>query len=79
MKISQAFPSNYLKIGDLQGGRHTVEITEVSFEDVGEDKNSFVTSKTRARAWFSTKPMPRRLKKPQAAMIPTIGLKRRSS
>jgi hypothetical protein len=38
MKISQAFPSNYLKVADLQGRRLAVEIKEVSFEEVGEDK-----------------------------------------
>jgi len=38
MKVSDAFKSNYFKVADLKGRRLLVEIEEVSFEEVGDDK-----------------------------------------
>ena len=36
--INDAFPSNYLKASDLQGGQPVVTIDRVEFEAVGRDK-----------------------------------------
>ena len=38
MKLSQAFPSNYLKVTDLQNRRIAVTMDHVEFEEVGSDK-----------------------------------------
>jgi hypothetical protein len=37
MRISTAFPSEYLRAADLQGRRVTVKISRVEMRDVGED------------------------------------------
>lgn len=37
MKMSEAFPSKYLKAEDLKGQRIPVTISHVSMEDVGDD------------------------------------------
>ncbi|MGP1257068.1 MAG: hypothetical protein ACTS10_21810 [Kiloniellales bacterium] len=37
MRISSAFPSNYLKASDLQGHEPTVTIARVAMETVGDD------------------------------------------
>jgi hypothetical protein len=37
MRISTAFPSDYLKAADLQGRRITVKIARVEMRDVGDD------------------------------------------
>ena len=37
MKLSQAFPSKYLKADDLQGRSHNVQISHYAIEDVGTD------------------------------------------
>lgn len=37
MKVSQAFPSNYLKADDLDGRRPLVTIKVVHMEDIGDD------------------------------------------
>jgi arabinogalactan endo-1,4-beta-galactosidase len=41
MKVSEAFPSKYLKASDLQGRKVKVTISHVEFEDIGQgaDKN----------------------------------------
>ena len=38
MKISSAFPSNYLKAADLDGRTVTVKIDRVELEEVGDDR-----------------------------------------
>jgi hypothetical protein len=42
MKLSEAFPSNFLKAADLQGRRVTVTISHVKFEDIGDDHKPVV-------------------------------------
>lgn len=37
--IADAFPSKYLKAGDLQGAEPIVSIDHVAFEEVGRDKD----------------------------------------
>lgn len=39
MKISNAFPSNYLKADDLQGGRFTLTIARVTMEQISESES----------------------------------------
>lgn len=39
MKLSQAFPSNFLKADDLGGKSVTVEIEEVTFEEIGQGRD----------------------------------------
>jgi len=39
MKISNAFPSDYLKAADLQGGRYTMTISQVTIEKISETEN----------------------------------------
>ena len=36
MRVSQAFPSNYLKSEDLMGRDHTVTMSHVAMEDIGQ-------------------------------------------
>ena len=36
MKITDAFPSNWLKAGDLQGREHQLVVKEVISEDIGD-------------------------------------------
>src|SRR5262245_65595670 len=60
MRVSDAYPSKYLKATDLQGREHRVTITDVTFESVGDDKKlvayfngkqkGLVLNKTNARA-----------------------------
>jgi len=60
MKVSDAYPSKYLKATDLLGREHRVTITDVTFEDVGDSKKlvayfngkqkGLVLNKTNARA-----------------------------
>ena len=38
MRISQAFPSKYLKAADLDGREVTIKMKEVAIEDLGDDK-----------------------------------------
>ena len=38
MKISNAFPSKYLKCADLQGKAVTVKVERVEIEEIGNDK-----------------------------------------
>jgi len=38
MRVSDAFPSQYLKAGDLQGRTVTVTIDRYTIEDVGDDR-----------------------------------------
>jgi hypothetical protein len=42
MRISAAFPSEYLRAADLQGRRVTVKISRVEMRDVGEDTKPVV-------------------------------------
>lgn len=37
MNINEAFPSNYIKAADLQGGSPTVTISHVTSEEIGDD------------------------------------------
>lgn len=39
MKLSEAFPSNFLKADDLQGRDVTVTIQDVEFDVIGKDNN----------------------------------------
>ncbi len=39
MKLSEAFPSNFLKADDLGGKNVTVEIDEVTFEEIGQGRD----------------------------------------
>lgn len=39
MKISNAFPSKFLKAEDLQGGRYTLTIARVTIEEVNEGES----------------------------------------
>ncbi len=39
MKISNAYPSEFLKAEDLQGGRYTMTISHVTMEKVSETEN----------------------------------------
>lgn len=39
MKLNEAFPSNFLKADDLQGKNITVEISEVTFEEIGQGRD----------------------------------------
>lgn len=39
MKLSEAFPSNFLKADDLGGKSVTVEISEVTFEEIGQGRD----------------------------------------
>jgi hypothetical protein len=60
MKVSDIYPTKYLKATDLQGREHRVAITNVIFENVGDDKKlvayftgkqkGLVLNKTNARA-----------------------------
>lgn len=47
MKLSEAFPSNFLKADDLGGRNVTVEIEDASFEEIGQgrDKESKIILK----------------------------------
>jgi hypothetical protein len=38
MKVSEEFPSKYLKAADLNGAQPTLQIAEVVKEEVGQDK-----------------------------------------
>jgi hypothetical protein len=38
MRVSDAFPSNYLKASDLQGRNVTVKIDRTEFEKIGDDR-----------------------------------------
>lgn len=38
MKLSEAFPSNFLKADDLDGKNVTVEIEEVTMEEIGQGR-----------------------------------------
>lgn len=38
MNINEAFPSNYIKAADLQGGSPTVTISHVTSEEIGDDR-----------------------------------------
>lgn len=42
MRVSQAFPSNYLRASDLQGKEPTVTIARVEMEDIGDDRKPVV-------------------------------------
>lgn len=42
MNINEAFPSNFLKASDLQGGQPTVVISDVRMEDIGDDRKPVV-------------------------------------
>lgn len=42
MRVSEAFPSNYIKAGDLQGGSPRVVINHVKLEDIGDDRKPVV-------------------------------------
>lgn len=39
MKLSEAFPSNFLKADDLGGKNITVEIEDVTFEEIGQGRD----------------------------------------
>ena len=39
MKLSEAFPSNFLKADDLDGKNVTVEIADVTFEEIGQGRD----------------------------------------
>lgn len=39
MKLNEAFPSNFLKADDLAGKNATVEIAEVTFEEIGQGRD----------------------------------------
>ncbi len=39
MRLSEAFPSNFLKADDLGGKNVTVEIEEVTFEEIGQGRD----------------------------------------
>lgn len=39
MKISDAFPSNFLRADDLQGKQVTVTISEITFEEIGQGRD----------------------------------------
>jgi len=42
MRVSDAYPSKFLKATDLQGREHRVTIGNVAFESVGDDKKLIV-------------------------------------
>lgn len=42
MRVSEAFPSNYIKAGDLNGGSPRVVINHVKLEDIGDDRKPVV-------------------------------------
>ena len=62
MKISDVFPSKYLKAEDLEGANVTVTIEEVNREEVGPKKESklVISFVTPSRKWCSTRPTPPR-------------------
>ena len=42
MKVSESFPSKYLKSEDLKGKKHVVTISHVHLEDIGDDSNKMI-------------------------------------
>ena len=51
MRISTAFPSDYLKAADLQGRRITVKIARVEMRDVGDDTKPVLYFEARTKDW----------------------------
>ena len=49
MRVSEAFPSNYLKASDLQGKNVVVTINHIVMEDVGDDHKPIVYFQGKAK------------------------------
>lgn len=55
MKVSEAFPSNYLKADDLQGRNVTVEIESCAMEEVGDDRRLVLRFKNKGKSLVANK------------------------